>query len=108
MGKGQEYGNEEFWYEVFSDTSVAIVRTETMELLPNGPEVFDLETGKTVNGIDVRGPVYSAETYLGKVWWKIVKIDTDSMRTMTIQIIESKSKYFLKLKINVVPCNSTL
>ena len=98
MGKGQEHGNKEFWYEVSTPTRAAIVRTDTNELLPNGPEEFNPKTGKTANGLDVRGPVYSAETYLGKVWWKIVKIDREW--TITIQIIKGKSNYFLESEIN--------
>lgn len=94
MGKGQEYGNEEFFYEIVDYDRAKIQRDGTWEMLPNGPEEFNPITGKTDNGLDVRGPVYSAETYLGKVWWKIVKIDKDWPNTMTIQMIESKSKYF--------------
>ena len=93
MGKGQESGNKEFWYKVSTDTRAAIVRTDTLELLPNGPEEFNPKSGKTVNGLDVLGPVYTAETHLGKVWWKIVKVDTDSWPPyITIQIVDGKSK----------------
>ena len=92
LGKGQEGGNMEFWYEVLSNTRAVIQRYDTSGPLVNGPEVFNPKTGKTVNDLDVVGPLYSAETYLGKVWWKIVKIDTD--RTITIQIIQGKTKYF--------------
>ena len=100
LGKGQQNGNEEFWYRIMDDTHAAIQRTATNETLPNGPEEFNPITGKTASGLDVRGPVYSAETYLGKVLWKIAKIDThDDYRTITIQIIESKSEYFLESKI---------
>ena len=93
LGKGKEGGNEEFQYELFSknNTRALIQRYHTSRPLANGPEVFNPKTGKTVNGVDVVGPVYSAETYLGKVWWKIVKIDTDL--TITIQIIKGKNKY---------------
>ena len=73
LGKGQEYGNEEFFYRLIDYTHAAIQRYGTLEMLPNGPEEFNPKTGRTVRqGLDIRGPVYSADTYLGKVQWKIV------------------------------------
>ena len=103
LGKGQMDGNEEFFYHIIheateDDTRAVIRRVDTFEPLPNGPEEFYPKTGKTLNGLDIRGPVYSAETYLGKVWWKIVKIDREW--TITIQIIKGKSNYFLESEIN--------
>jgi len=90
LGKGQEYGNREFFFELVDDNPLLakIQRYGTWETLPNGPEEFNLKTGKTASGFDVVGPVYSADTYLGKVWWRIEKIDTDLPYTITIQIIE--------------------
>ena len=98
MGKGKEYGNKEFFFELAGDNHANILRYGTLEMLPDGPEEFNLNTGKTVSGLDVRGPVYSADTYLGKVRWQIVKIDTDLPYTMTIrsQLIEGKRKYFFR------------
>ena len=91
MGEGREGGNREFWYEGISDTRAVIRRDDTSGPLANGPEVFNPKTGKTVNGLDVVGPVYSTETYLGQALWKIVKIHTD--HTITIQKIQGKRKY---------------
>ena len=100
LGKGKEYGNEEFLFEIVDYNHAVIQRYGTWEMLPDGPEEFNPNTGKTVSGLDVRGPVYSADTYLGKVRWQIVKIDTDLPYTMTIrsQLIEGKRKYFLDEK----------
>ena len=100
LGKGKEHGNKEFFFEIADDNHANILRHGTWEMLPDGPEEFNPNTGKTVSGLDVRGPVYSADTYLGKVRWQIVKIDTDLPYTMTIrsQLIEGKRKYFLDEK----------